>query len=92
MTRLTVILLGARHLGRSEQIARRCGALFSLFSLRIRPRMWRLMLGEADKQVGRYAGAGDNSYRSSVVKPLAGLAADPWALDIASSSIAVQNG
>src|SRR5690606_13960278 len=40
----------------------------------------RLTLGEADKQVGQYEGAGDNSYRSSSVKVLAGLAAYPWAL------------
>ena len=39
-----------------------------------------ITLGEADKQVGQYEGAGDNSYRRSIVKALAGLAAYPWAL------------
>jgi hypothetical protein len=39
-----------------------------------------LTLGAADEQVGQCEGAGDNSYRSSVVKALAWLAADPWAL------------
>jgi hypothetical protein len=41
----------------------------------------QITLGEADKQVGQSEGAGNNSYRSSVVKALAGLAAYPWALD-----------
>jgi len=36
-----------------------------------------LTLGAADEQVGQCEGAGDNSYRSSVVKALAWLAADP---------------
>ena len=40
-----------------------------------------LTLGEADKQVVQYTGAGENSYRSSAVRPLAGLAAYPWALE-----------
>jgi hypothetical protein len=37
-------------------------------------------LGAADEQIGQCEGAGDNSFRSSVVKALVGLAADPWAL------------
>ena len=41
----------------------------------------RLTLGAADEQVGQCEGAGKNSYRSLVVKALARLAADPWALD-----------
>lgn len=45
------------------------------------PMPWRLTLGEADKQICQRKGAGENSYRSSAVKTLAGLAAYPWALD-----------
>jgi hypothetical protein len=38
-------------------------------------------LGEADKQVVQYEDAGENSYRRSIMKSLAGLAAYPMALD-----------
>jgi hypothetical protein len=38
-----------------------------------------MTLGAADEQIGQRAGAGDDSYRSSVVKALARLAADPVA-------------
>jgi hypothetical protein len=37
-----------------------------------------LTLGAADEQIGQRERAGDNSYRSSVAKVLAGLAADPY--------------
>src|SRR5690606_32557534 len=40
-----------------------------------------LTLGEADKQIGRHEAAGSNSYRSSIAKALARLAAYPMALD-----------
>src|SRR5690606_12728250 len=46
-----------------------------------------LTLGEADKQTVQRAGAGENSYRSSDVKVLAGLAAYPWALDSTESGV-----
>jgi len=36
-----------------------------------------LTLGEADEQIGQREAAGENSYRSSDVKALAGLAAYP---------------
>src|SRR5688572_7195249 len=39
-----------------------------------------LTLGAADEQIGQSEGAGNNSYRSSVVEALERLAADPWAL------------
>jgi hypothetical protein len=42
--------------------------------------MCHLTLGEADKQVSQYEGAGYNSYRRSVARALAWLAAYPWAL------------
>ena len=42
--------------------------------------MWGLTLGAADEQAGQCEGAGSNSYRSSDVKELDKLAADPWAL------------
>ena len=37
-------------------------------------------MGAADEQISQREGAGENSYRSSAVKVLAGLAADPGAL------------
>lgn len=37
-------------------------------------------LGEADKHVGQHERAGEHSYRSSIVKELAALAAYPWAI------------
>jgi hypothetical protein len=43
-------------------------------------RMGGLTLGEADKQVGQCLVAGSNSYRGSVSKVLAWLAAYPMAL------------
>lgn len=43
--------------------------------------MCRITLGEADEQTGQCEEAGENSYRSSVVRTLAGLAAYPMALD-----------
>ena len=42
--------------------------------------MGGITLGAADEQIGQYEEAGDNSYRSSFAKALAGLAADPMAL------------
>src|SRR5690606_24145420 len=39
-----------------------------------------ITLGAADEQIGQCEGAGNNSYRSSVVKVLVRLAADPMAL------------
>ena len=44
-------------------------------------RMRCIALGAADEQVGQCVGAGENSYRSSHVRVLDRLAADPWALD-----------
>src|SRR5690606_13649751 len=44
-------------------------------------RMGGITLGEADEQIGQCEGAGSNSYRSSDVKVLERLAADPYALD-----------
>jgi hypothetical protein len=40
-----------------------------------------ITLGAADEQIGQCEDAGRNSYRSSAVKMLERLAADPWALD-----------
>jgi hypothetical protein len=39
-----------------------------------------IALGTADEQIGRYEEAGGNAIRSSNVKTLAGLAADPAAV------------
>ena len=49
--------------------------------------MFGITLGAADEQISQHEGAGENSYRSSAVKALAGLAADPWALDSTESGV-----
>ena len=40
-----------------------------------------ITLGAADEQIGQCEGTGENSHRSSTVKALVRLAADPMALD-----------
>jgi hypothetical protein len=64
----------------SELVGERLSLTSYILLKRVRLSLCGLTLGEADKQIGKYEGAGNNSYRSSVLRALAGLAAYPWAL------------